>query len=106
MRAAICDSHSATPAEPLVFVALRSMVNAASAVWDGRRDGKEVQENAESAAAGGSPPPVAAWVCPQAREGRVTKRTKRQSSMSGTFGLDIENTRRQMEAAGAAGAAA
>ena len=76
------------------------MVIAASAVWDGRRNGKEVQENAESAVAGGSRPPVAAaWVCP-AREGRVTKRTK-QSSMSGTYGLDIENTRRQMEAAGA-----
>ena len=82
------------------------MVNAASAVWDGRRNGKEVQENADCVVAAGELHAVAAWVCPQAREGRANKRTKRQSSMSGTFGLDIENTRRQMEEAGAAGATA
>ena len=87
-----------------LLAAFRTMVNAASAVWDGRRDGKEVQENAQNVGAGGGPPPVAAWVVPQAREGRANKRTKRQSILGGTFGLDIANTRAQMEVAGAAAA--
>lgn len=82
--------------------AFRTMVNAASAVWDGRRDGREEQENAKEAGVGGEQPPVAAWVCPQARDGRAAKRTKRQSGLSGTFGLDISNTHALMLAAGAA----
>ena len=77
------------------------MVNAACAVWDGRRDGREVQQNAQTTAAGGAPPPVAAWVFPQAREGRAVKRTKRQSGLSGTFGLDITNAEALRLTAGA-----
>jgi len=80
-----------------------SLVSAASALWDGRRDGKEVQENAQAAVVGGEHPPVATWVCPQAREGRANKKTKRQSGMTATFGLDISNTHAQLLEAGAAG---
>lgn len=85
---------------------LRTAVSSASTLWDGRRDGKEVQENANTFVDPSSAlPPVSGWVCPQAREMRVNKRTKRQSGLTGTFGLDITNTHAQTPAAGAAGAA-
>ena len=76
-------------------------MSAAAALWEGRRDGKEVQENDTNLGANGELPGVAAWVVPQARDGRANKRTKRQSGLTATFGLDITNTRTLMLAAGA-----
>ena len=77
-------------------------MSAAASLWDGRRDGREVQENAGTfVAAAGELPPVAAWMVPQAREGRATKRTKRQSGLTATFGIDITNSRALMLEAGA-----
>ena len=80
---------------------IRTAFSAAAALWDGRRDGKEVQENAANVGANGEPPGVAAWVVPQARDGRANKRTKRQSGLTATFGLDLTNTRALMLEGGA-----
>ena len=80
---------------------IRTAVAAAAALWDGRRDGKVVQENAANLGPNGELPGVAAWVVPQVREGRANKRTKRQSGLTATFGMDITNTRTLMITAGA-----
>jgi hypothetical protein len=101
-RAASCQQltirHGGGPAA----VGIHTAMSAAAALWDGRRDGKEVQENAANVAVNGDLPSVAAWVVPQAREGRANKRTKRQSGLTATFGLDVTNTRSLMIEAGAA----
>lgn len=89
MLAAQC---SLLTSAPLRAAAYNSLVSAASTLWDARRDGKEAQENAQAAGADGALLPVATWVCLQAREGRANKKTKRQSSAVGTFGINITNT--------------
>ena len=104
-RPASCRSEAVSRALRAPRAGIRSAVSAAAALWDGRRDGKEVQENASTfVGAAGELPPVAAWVVPAAREGRANKRTKRQNSLAATFGLDITNTRQQMLDAGAGAA--